>query len=403
LPNKVISFMFPVTSGVMGGVQTLVMNYVTAMSKRRDVTVRLYDYSMGLIVTKLPQEVKDNIDFVCLDGHDWVIPNKGNETFVLTDFLWQKYPFFFKVKYGVHLLMLDVFYPTWGKFYKAKWFEVPGLKSHTIRLLCDRSAVSFIEEKGLNRFKALSGKADAHTCIIPIPFDTNSARKLVKESATKQRARCLALGYIGRAVNWKIMPVVKLVDDISKIRKQFVLYIYTDNVTEFSRHLNPGDNVTIKYIEGLFGRSLHQHILQHVDVGYSMGTASLEFASLGLSTVMADFSCTPFPKNYRYRWLFEACSGDVGMDVEDITDYDKRHTIETILASDFEKIGLLCSQYVYEVHEIDVVIERLIYKCASTELVPDDLNHFVFYQQLAIYLIKRVVRKNKQFYGWGIK
>ncbi|WFE68806.1 hypothetical protein P8S54_00470 [Thiomicrospira sp. R3] len=148
--NKVtISFMFPVTSGVMGGVQVLLINLIPYIVNNELANVRLYDYSFGLVKQKLDEKNVTGYEYISLDDSDWSIPNKGNETFILTGGLWLSYPHFFKVKQGVNVLIWDVYYPSWQSFGKIKKFKIPFFKKNALKLLSDKNGVFFMEQKGL--------------------------------------------------------------------------------------------------------------------------------------------------------------------------------------------------------------------------------------------------------------
>lgn len=394
--------MFPVTSGLNGGVQSLLISYISALSDRSDLTVRLYDYSNGLIYSRISDEVLNKIDFVSLDNSDWVIPNQGNETFVLTDFLWQKYPFFFRCVENVKILMLDVFYPTWDSFYKAKFIDIPLLKGKTINLLSEKRGVAFIEETGLNKFLNLGGNGVNVGNIVPIPISIGYNKKNERRIANRE----LTIGYIGRAVKWKIMPVVKIIDDIAKNRLNVKLRVYTQNVNEFDRIVKKytSDSVVeIEYIEDLHGEELVENIIDNVDIGYAMGTSGLLLSSLGVPTILSDFSNRRFPDSYRYRWIYEAEYGNVGKDIKDIESFNLRNSLPVMINKDLFDEALRCKKYVESIHELNKVCDVLVDCCKKTSLTVSDVRNVVFRQQYFLYLIKRVIRKNKLFYGWGIK
>lgn len=399
--RKNISFMFPVTSGLMGGVQSLIISYINELSKNELINVRLYDYTNGLIYEKLDDSVKENIQFIPLDSNDWSINNLGNEVFVLTDFLWQKYPFFFKNRNDVKILMLDVFYPNWKTFNKGGRIPLYKLREKSIEILTKNKAVAFIEEEGHKAFTSIGGTIDKLPSIVPIPFDFSSNQK---KTNVKQKNEIITIGYVGRAVDWKIEPVKKLMDDLGRIQgKSFNIVIYTDDVTLFNNKIKRYDNQKVEFISGLAGVELKDSIMEKIDIGYSMGTSSLEFASISIPTILADFSNNEFPSNYKYRWLFQANLGNVGKDVNDIDPLEERCELHAMLQSDFSSIGNKCYTYAYNTHNIDGVILKLLFCCDNTTLTLKKSRHLVIYQQLMLYIVKRFIRRNEKFYGWGIK
>lgn len=403
---KVISFMFPVTSKIDGGVQSLVVALVNELVLFNDVKVRLYDYSFGLVYNKLTPKVREGIEFVSLDLSGWCINNLGDETFVLTDFLWLKYPYFFKNTNGVRLLMLDVYYPNWRRFYRAKNIIIPFVKKEAVRVLSEKKAVIFIEDKGLKEFEAIGGYGCKDDCVVPIPFKVGDSQGLTKAFDLNNSKRKVVFGYISRAVRWKVMPVIKLIEDLVAANINFKLVVYTNSRLDFKEILCERiamSEYDIDFIEGASGAKLKESIVSNIDIGYAMGTASLEFAALKVPALLADFSEKYFPDEYKYRWLYEADKGNVGLDLVDISSFGERHSIADVLASDLSRASTLSYEYVKANHDSTFVAKKVVRAAERTTMTTRDIKALVFYPYFLTYLIKRVVRQNKKFFGWGIK
>lgn len=401
--DSALSFMFPVTSGIMGGVQSLIINLISYLSKGDSrCRVRLYDYSFGLIKRKLDLMNIDNFEFISLDNSRWVIPNKGDEIFVLTNGVWLSYPFFLANGNNVRVMLWDVYYPYWKRIGKYKSLSIPRFKKYIIQLLCRNNGVIFTEKKGLDLFNE-NGCHLSSNRIVPIPI--NCSENLFLKNYTGIN-NVLRIGYIGRAEKWKIMPLKKLVEDLARIGANADIYIYTENKNRFMQYLPILPNINYTFISGLYGVQLEQSIMcNKIDMGYSMGTSALEFGRIGVPTILADFSSKEFPNNYQYRLLHFSSIGDLGMDVDDICDRDNnRMSLENIIS----KVGILdwstrTFEHVRAYHSIENVTQKLLAALRDDNLLVKDINLLLATVSRLSYGYKRLSNKKHGYFGWGIR
>jgi hypothetical protein len=405
----VISFMFPVTSKINGGVQSLIISYIEYFAKSKTQRIRLYDYSTGLIVNQLSENSRNYIDFICLDNHKNSIPNKGNEVFVLTDFLWQKYPYYFQCNNNVRLLMMDVFYPTWDSFDRIKnILTMPFLKKTTVNILKEKKGVCFIEAAGINKFNELSSADFGDKQLVPIPIILHNYYE--KSPWAISSSGKLTIGYLGRAVKWKVTPFIKLIEDLVRLEllNKVNLVVYTNDKTVFKSiidvdHDQLRKKVDIDFYENFSGDRLNAHVTENVNIGYAMGTAALLMASLKKPTILCDFSEFYFPSDYKYRWLYDAEKGNVGLKLEDVSDVNDRLGLDDLIKQDLDLISSKCYSHVKDNHDIERVASKLVDCCNSTMLKVCDLESFVLKQQLILYKIKRILRSGEKHFGWAIK
>lgn len=402
----IISFMFPVTSGVMGGVQMLLINLIPYIVKNKLADVRLYDYSFGLVKQKLDEKKVSGYEFISLDDSDWRIPNKGDEVFILTGGLWLSYPHFFKVKERVKVVVWDVYYPYWQSLGKIKGINIPFFKKNALELLSKKNGVFFMEQKGLDFFHdnnlMLEKKDDV---IVPVPVYSKNKNKYLETGYAHQRCKeKLTIAYVGRAVDWKMNPVIKLVEDLSAFKISAKLIIYTNDGECFSDFVSSSAaNVRIEFKEGYWGEKLEQDLFDNsVTIGYAMGTAALDLANLGIPTILADFSIKKFPEAYKYRFLYQTSKGNLGIDVSE-ADFEDRYTFKDILGElDLDELSHKSYKYVKSNHNIDLVAKNLILVTKNANLELNYLKNFGSRVYLKLYLLKRILKKNNKYFGWGI-
>ena len=129
--------------------------------------------------------------------------------------------------------------------------------------------------------------------------------------------------YIGRGTRmWKVKPLKKLVGDLGAMADQaFHVHVFTDTHELFKSELHAVNaaNVDVEYHVGYTMESLSRRLLELSDLHYSMGTACLEGAVLGIPTLIADASYSDFPSRYRYRWLVDDLENYAGVFLESAT------------------------------------------------------------------------------------
>lgn len=194
----------------------------------------------------------------------------------------------------------------------------------------DKKDSLFFMDNGCYEKTCRELKSTFKRCILPIPIIVREKKYVVERSRT-----VINITYIGRGSRiWKVKPVKKLVSDLRSIANQrFHVHIFTDTDELFEKELKnlKGGNVAIDYHFGYTMESLSQKLLELSDLHFSMGTACLEGAVLGIPTMIADASYSDYPDNYRYRWLIEDIEYYAGVLLENAT--PRGHRLEEIIDS----------------------------------------------------------------------
>jgi hypothetical protein len=166
--------------------------------------------------------------------------------------------------------------------------------------------------------------------ILPLPIIMRE-----KQYVVDRPRECINFTYVGRGSRiWKVHPVKKLVIDLGQItRERFSVHVFTDTDELYRQELAGlvPSNVEVAYHFGYTMEALSQKLLELSDLHYSMGTACLEGAILGIPTIIADASRDDFPADYRYRWLVEDIQNYAGGWVENAT--RGSHRLEEIIAT----------------------------------------------------------------------
>lgn len=185
----------------------------------------------------------------------------------------------------------------------------------------------------------------------------------------RSKTENLAFTYVGRAVDWKIFPVRKLLKDIQEVelvQENLTFYIVTDNQEDFKKGLADieTENVTIIYKENLLQEELNTFLLEKSLLHFAMGTSALDGAKLGIPTVLLDFSYEDFPDNYKYNFLFMAEKFSVGgraIKGKSYTGYSIQELIKQIQnTAEVENISRKCYEHVKENHALPLIVDCLV-------------------------------------------
>ena len=203
--------------------------------------------------------------------------------------------------------------------------------------------------------------------IIPIPVDASDVRAAKRR--TTSPSGCLRISYIGRSADrWKLEPVRKLIQELSKIgNKTFKVNIYTDCSEPYLRMLKGfyPDNVSLEFFFGLYGPTIRSHLSENSDLHFAMGTAALEGGLAGVPTILIDPCEHEFPEAYRYRWLFQTERNSLGRFLNEnetvFTGMPMNEVIETCFCEGRRiEAAEMCASYVVRNHSAPSITEKLL-------------------------------------------
>jgi hypothetical protein len=182
------------------------------------------------------------------------------------------------------------------------------------------------------------------------------------------------LSYVGRNVEWKIFPIMKVVDDLGKLYNfNFTLYIYTDSTHNYERLL-PKDlpNVEVVFVLNTSGLELQRHLIENSQLHFAMGTSALEGAILAIPTIILDYSDVRFPENYRYMFIFETKNYSLGRPLNHDSVFGKHSIKELVdMISNENVLNNISSQsleYALKNHEIKMFAVDFLYQIQKSTM-----------------------------------
>jgi hypothetical protein len=400
----VLVFFFPVLNGVMGGVQKLILNIAIELDKK-SINFKLIDYNNGLLYKEMKRL---DLDFVFLsldsidnynkytDENDRLIAFNGQILTLSSSNIFNK---------NTKVLIYDVYYPYWDNFYKIKGYKLPLFESSCKKILSkfiDKRGLTSMDMRGLEKFYEITNKIIDKNMIIPIGV------KNFKKDYTFNSKERKKICYIGRSVLWKVTPVIKLLDDIKSYEIDMEIHIFTDSESKFKSTLKKFD-IDIEEFLIYFYEGYHDELLENeidkMDMGYSMGTATLECAKRSLPTISADYSDSRFENNYRYNWIYDLPLGnDLGQNIDEKKFFRGKTLIGMI--QEFEKsyaeISIKSYQHSFTHYSIENTLKKIMEVSDNTKLEIKDFKNIFF---KILMSINRFIgaRRYKKRYGRDMK
>lgn len=374
-----------------GGYTTLLLTLIKELYKQKQEVV-LINYEKGLIAEELAK-VNVSIKIIDLDTLNWKEIDKQivpTDLFIITSFE-EVYHHLMKINPVVIFYDINDFISRISD-YKFN-IKLPLLGKKLIQQLELDHSLWFMDDTGnFNLRKEFNLKIE-QPVFMPIPIavpPTNYyfSREMIKDAA-------LRLTYIGRAVNWKMMPLKKILDDVTKLShdRGIMFSVVVDDVKEMSRFINITDYANINgfhlnVIENMKPSEIDHFLSNNSDLHFAMGTAALDAASLGIPTIVMDYSAEPLPENYSYQWLYEVKDYSLGKNLQKRTPATGRTMQEIIIkiAADqgyVSTVSDLLFNYVLKAHSAEKVVRKIIALSGKARFRLQAARHYIpFYFNL---------------------
>ena len=258
--------------------------------------------------------------------------------------------------------------------------------------LMDRPNVNSIERRGLQLNYPIR--------YLPVPVKINVAARRSDTNIPSIKK----ITYIGRGNDdWKIYPVIKILQDLNGLEDCFNFVIFTDTDTRFRNLIKlhiPNNKINIEYKLGVYGQALNDYLVTNAWLHMSMGTAALDGAKLGIPTILVNYSKSLFPKDYVYNWLFESKEYSLGDEIFPDSEFSGQplSAIVRMLGnrSNYNNISDHCYNYVKKHHSIESFADGLVKACEKSEMrVMDYCNSSFFHFFTDIYIYYQKLSKIK--------
>ena len=395
---------------IAGGVQNLIINLTTHITKiGKEVTIVGYKTSH---IVKMLEHNKVDFNFIDLEKY------RGND---LKHKLDNKVVVFTSFSPNMGLEKLRGANPRtlyWNVFptrlidaNKIGPLNIRFLTRRLIKILLKNDSCIFMDKNGwdemLGMFKSGTVTNEVNYLPVPVSLKENS---FIKRLEITGFTEMINISYIGRGSTWKIIPFIKFITSVDANREEdrhFTFHIISQDAHKYKQYIDNLDlynGFTFLFKNDLYGSRYEKYLEDHIDLHVAMGTAALDGASLGIPTIVLDYSYTGMPKAYRYRWLHESSNYDLGHDASKIAN-EVGSDIDQILfpylqnnSEPLKKISFQCYTYVKDNHDISKVAEKLIrYSKKSTTHVKTITNLTIVNNIMVRYLVGMLWGRKKKY------
>lgn len=386
---------------IKGGYTTLLLTLIREL-KKQNYDVVLFNYPNGLVVNELKN---DGIEVILIDLNtfDWKEVDQfiyPTDIFIISKFL-EIYQYLFKINPKFIYYDINDFI---GNISEYKFgIKIPFIGKLLIKKLLAKKSLIFMDDTGVNNIK---NKFSIHLDspeYLPIPVKCGSQNLYLNERNVTPNT--IKLTYIGRAVEWKIMPLKKILEDCAKIENNQTQIHFT-TVTDSSEALykfididsfTKKQHLSILIIENLLPSEIDSFLLNNSDLHFAMGTAALEAAKLGIPTILMDYSINDFKEDYTYRWLYETENFSLGRNLDKMP-VEKGMSMEVIL-SDWQKDNSYrieksrkSFKYIQAHHSSEQVVNKLVEIANDSEFRIKDAKRYIPYYYQGHQIVKTILK-----------
>lgn len=279
--------------------------------------------------------------------------------------------------YNNKLIFYSVFADTF--FYQVPMYKALKLEQKAldlIRLLDRKKAMYIMDRPNVDAIERRGLKLMTPIRFLPVPVNVNIKKKRFSSIRTDK----YNITYVGRGNDdWKIFPVIKVLQDLNEIHGDYTFTICTDTADRYKMFISeiiPNNRIPIEYKINLFGKELDNYLINNSWLHISMGTSALEGAKLCIPTIIIDYCKHLFPENYVYKWLFQADGFSLGEEILPDTRILGEPLIkiisELINEEKYKEIADNCFEYVVNYHSLNSFVDKLLYAYEETEMTVQD-------------------------------
>ena len=384
----------------MGGHIVLLINLIKGLIEQNQEVV-LFNYEDGLIMKEL-HGVSNKVILINIDtvSSEKVVRFVSNEDILMIHGFYTDYTIFIQsnpkvIYYDIADLISKISDYKYG-------IKLRFLAKKLLLKLINSHSLAFMDDTGIFSLRTDFGIQVKHPIFLPIPIEVPKENQFV---ARKQKVRdTIRISYIGRSVDWKMMPLKKIIEDVKHMEtnKRIEFNLIVDDTLLLTKFINineyeKDEKLSINVNSNVKPSELSEFLLRNSDLHFSMGTAALEGSKLGIPTILIDFSSKELPSDYTYRWLFETENYSLGKNLAKrsfLSGIKIDYLINTIYSNPqlVNEISNKCYNYTLENHELEKTTSKFIEIAQKARFHLASAKPFVPYYYKFHQLAKRVAK-----------
>lgn len=361
-----ITFFYP--SKIVGGAEYLYIRLALWFSKLPTAQVYVVDYQDGFLAQSLQ---KSNVQLIEYADNGFI--NIPENTTVITPF-----SHVFKVNQLVANQAKILFWSIHPKhltnyLLTRKWFmgkrNLQRVKN-CLEQIDTRQALVFMDEANLTENKSTFDLSFKYHPPVFIPICCDAYHGEVKQHF---HANEMHLAWVGRIADDKIQSIENIFHHLNQIesslKSKITLHVIGEGVEQHRLEKAMAESAfAVKQIKTLSAADLNQYLIEHIDIGFAMGTSTLEFAKLKIPVVLVDMFLQPDINDNKFHWLFESEGYNLGSYYS--PDLNRTHSMRDVLSiapSQLAETGNACYEYYMNNHSLPSVADRLLQQAQKAD------------------------------------
>lgn len=373
-------FIFLTDNSSYGGVEQIIVNMADFL-ETRGMQYKVFAIESGPVMAILQNKInKDRlVGLNELADKNSSYPVDENDVFIMFHPDWCRY-----FKHANPRFLFWVLYPSIGRLNTFMWPFIRLTKRLAMQRAESNSSVVFMDGNSCRDMERYF-KWACSSHYLPVPTRVSETNQNIFKTIRSP----INLTYMGRAVAWKVRPLVCFLKKWPASRICPEVHIITENSDAFLALMPDVPHAMTGHIhfhEGIFWKDAQDLIQEFSDLHLSMGTAALDASALGVPTILTDGFCSvDTEKVVGYRWMHETKNFCVGTMLDYDTAYNVARPLEDLLDefyTDRKKISMRCYEYIKEFHQIDIVGEHLLKYAEKAQGHLGDLIFFKIWYRL---------------------
>lgn len=313
-----------------GGYTTLILTLITELH-RQGQEVLLINYKSGLIAHELE---KAGVNITIIDKDELSKVNVGQYLISSDILIVPRFYEFLKVFFDINPKV--IYYDINDFICRISEYKfgirLSFLGKRLVKKLLFRSSLIFMDDTGPNNLEREFGIKVKEPIFLPVPIPGEPEN--VYLNVKRNLDQGINIAYIGRSVDWKMYPLKKIIEDCLSVEGKINFHIVVDSISVFGNFIVPekyeNERISFQLYENLLPSEIHAFLESNVDIYFGMGTTAIQAASIGIPTILMDFSTKPLPENYSYRWFSDTESYCLGKNIE-VVSIPKGKSMKTML------------------------------------------------------------------------
>lgn len=340
-------------------------NYICQTTNHTVYYINYYNIQINKMIDKTSIQFMDveHMNTAELEGAVFITP--PNYCFVLAELIYEMK--------DARILLYD--WHPYALQYLANQFESQVDIKHLFELFAQKNALVFMD-KSTQVSAQNFVETDFPDNYIPVVKEIDKNRFHILKRKYNDR---ISIGWLGRLDGDKMPSIINIADNImnADLKEKVDFHIIGDGNKKHLLHTERyAGKIRFIFTSYLFDDEMYDYLSENVDVLFSMGTAALNGAEIGVPTVIVPMGNRTFHTN-KFVYLFDTKDYTLGWNPKELKELGyTTYRFEDILRDSLnhkEEYGRKCFEHLKKYHVIEESIKNCLQFAEKTQLSIQDL------------------------------